>query len=83
MVRITIEIMPQGSRENRKVLGHVDIINDGTGTQTIGNYSITAVSKNGKVFRKCRVEGYRRKADSIWKLMKLVFDTIVDYKGKI
>ncbi len=83
MVRITIEIVPYGSLENKRILGSVDIINDGTGTKTIGNYSVTAINGNGKVFRKCKIEGYRRKADSIWKLMKMVFDIIVDYKGKL
>ena len=82
MIRITIELFPHGLAKNKKILGYVDIINDGTGTKTIGNYSVTAISGNGKVFRKRRIEGYCRKAESIWKLMKMVFDIIVDYKEK-
>lgn len=43
MIRITIELIPNGQVENKRSLGHIDIINDGTGTKTNGKYQYSIV----------------------------------------
>ncbi|MFZ6731267.1 hypothetical protein ACO0LG_05015 [Undibacterium sp. Ji42W] len=40
MLRVTIEILPSGDESRKRHLGTVEIANDGTGSQEIGNYSI-------------------------------------------
>ena len=39
MVRITIELIPDGDETQAKPLGKIVIVNDGTGTETAGNYT--------------------------------------------
>lgn len=38
MLRVTIEIVPFGSEEEKRTLSTINIINDGTGTSKYGNY---------------------------------------------
>jgi len=38
MIRVTVELLPHGSEEGRKILTVFDIANDGTGTSDRGNY---------------------------------------------
>jgi len=40
MLRCTIEILPFGNEDQKKILGIVEIANTGTGTETIGNYRV-------------------------------------------
>lgn len=75
MIKITIEIWPSGFQSHSRTLGSVEISNDGTGTKSIGNYNIKFKSKNGKILKRKRVEGHRRKATSVWKLLEKVFSS--------
>ena len=43
MIRVTIELIPNGNIETKKSLGHIDIINGGTGTIKRGNYTYSVV----------------------------------------
>lgn len=47
MIRVTIELIPQGDESKKKNLGVVEIANDGEGTITHGNYMVR-LSKFGK-----------------------------------
>lgn len=40
MLRVIIEDWPYGREQDKTVLGHMDIINDGTGTLAVGNYYV-------------------------------------------
>lgn len=43
MLRVIIEDWPYGIEDRKTVLGHMDIVNDGTGTVEVGNYYINVV----------------------------------------
>ena len=40
MIRCTIELVPQGVEDLKKVIGLIEICNDGTGNDSIGNYVV-------------------------------------------
>lgn len=40
MIRVTIDFIPYGDESRAEELGHIEIINDGTGTQEVGNYFV-------------------------------------------
>ena len=40
MLRCTIELLPHGDETRKRVIGVVEIANDGTGTPTMGNYGV-------------------------------------------
>lgn len=54
MLRVTVEVVPLGDEDQKKVLGVIRIGNDATGTHEYGNY----VVRHG--VGKWRVEGHRR-----------------------
>lgn len=41
MLRCTIELVPMGDESRKEVIGLIEIANDGTGTQYIGNYGVS------------------------------------------
>lgn len=43
MLRVIIEDWPYGDEQRKTVLGHMDIVNDGTGTVEVGNYYVNVV----------------------------------------
>lgn len=51
MLVIHIELWPGGDGSRRRKLGQINIGNDGTGTEAIGNY-IVAASHTGEHFEK-------------------------------
>jgi hypothetical protein len=81
MLRITIELVPNGKEELARGIGGMLIINDGTGTPESGNYiySITSDSKqiDGTIKR------FERKK-SVWNLVSAILKKIdlsqFDYK---
>ncbi len=40
MIRCTIELVPQGVEDLKKVIGLIEICNDGTGNDSVGNYVV-------------------------------------------
>lgn len=71
MIRVTIELLPHGKDAGKKVLGVLDIANDGSGTDEIGNYSgelHAEYTKPGDP-RRNRVLGFNRKRKSVWTLV--------------
>ena len=54
MVKVTIELCPYGSEENKEVLGTIYISNDGTGTRQNGNYNVKI--DNEHIKRKTGIE---------------------------
>lgn len=75
MIRITVELLPGGDESRAKVLGTALIANDGTGTQTTGNYSYIisgkrSILKGGQG----NILGFRRKSDNVWELLRQVLN---------
>ncbi len=67
MLRITIELIPNGDPSKAKVLGSMDIINDGTGSAEFGNYRGELQAEYGT--RKGRLTGFNRQHCSAWSLV--------------
>lgn len=72
MIRVTVELIPHGVEDHprRRVLGKMEIANDGSGTEEIGNYKGTLhaeytspAGRPGKLF------GFRRQRQSVWTLI--------------
>jgi len=63
MIRVTVDLISAVHPSRSKLLGSIIIVNDGTGSETNGNYDCTFPAKT------VRVEGYPRKAVSIWNLI--------------
>lgn len=76
MIIVTVEMIPASGGPKRH-LGTAKITNDGTGSVTAGNYDVT-LSKWGQpgwglpsraLWRRGRVEGFRRKQLGPWDLL--------------
>ena len=42
MLRLTLTLIPRGDERRARELGRVEIENDSTGTEAVGNYRVTA-----------------------------------------
>ncbi len=68
MIEVTATLYPKGDKTKGRVLGRIEIANDGTGTKEAGNYE-------GKLFaeycqgRPGKVAGFRRARQSVWTLV--------------
>jgi len=49
MLRIKIELVPYGKNEWAREIGSVIISNDGTGTESVGNYKYTLSDDTGSI----------------------------------
>lgn len=70
MIRVTVELLSAIDASRSRVLGTMEIANDGTGTREVGDYNVTLhgeyTSPDG---RRCRVVGFHRKRQSVWSLV--------------
>lgn len=63
------------SRDQR--LCTVQIVNDGTGTSSRGNYDVTLYARgNGRVVRTARVEDYARNSKPAWRLLQAAMEAL-------
>lgn len=78
MIRVTMELIPHGNPTNVQHLGTVHIANDGTGSQSFGNYNVTALGKTKKVFAHAKVIKHPRKGEIplrlLYKSLKAIFE---------
>lgn len=78
MIKITIEIIPFGVDSMKRVLGVMDIVNDATGSDTIGNYEIMLRTGGETVF--AYLEGIPRRKDDALTLVTAAFNAV--FKGR-
>lgn len=70
MLRVRVELDSFGRGTNVRTIGTVlEIANDGTGSDLVGNYNCRLLTTDGRVVATGRVEGHRRFADSLWRLV--------------
>lgn len=64
MLRVTIELLPQGDESRARTIGVVEIANDLTGTFDYGNYDVrltkSLVGKHKQIWKRGRVETFPR-----------------------
>jgi len=68
MLRVTIELLPDGDEEAARVLGQMTIANDDTGTAFNGHYDtqLTTFDRDGGSFvRTGRVEDFNRERSAV------------------
>ncbi len=76
MIIAEIKLWPGGNSHREKYLGHVYIINDGTGDDTFGNYDVRReVLGNPSMTRLCRIEKFNRALGSD-RLLALAFSIL-------
>lgn len=68
MIRITVELVPRGIGTPQRI-AKAEIINDGTGTLTRGNYRIRLWRKRLVPWREFRVKNFARRQLSVWHLL--------------
>ena len=80
MIKITVEMLPFGFEEKKKLMCSMLIWNDLTSSKrTIGNYKYELRGKKGRVWRKGNANGFKRKLHGVWYLIGLV---LLDCLGK-
>jgi hypothetical protein len=72
MLKITIEIIPWGKWELKKVIGTMSIVNDGSGTIEKGNYTYTCCDEKNNIIYGGIHKNFLRKR-GFWQLMKEIF----------
>ena len=76
MIEVEMRMNVVGSSEKYYPLGNIEIANKGTHPQhpRLGNYEVRYITKDGKLFKTREIKDHPRNAESIWKLMKKVFE---------
>ena len=70
MIRVTVELISAVSPDRNRVLGTMEIANDGSGYATVGNYNATLHAEyTPEAGRKTRVLGFNRQRQSVWSLI--------------
>lgn len=70
MLRITVEIIPHGIEDQKRILGTMEIVNDGTGTRRDGNYAGRLHAEyTDATGRRGYVRSFRRQGQSVWSLV--------------
>ncbi len=70
MIRITIQLIPKGDESRARTLGKMEIANDATGNQDVGNYEGTLHAEYTRPEgRKGRVSDFNRRKQSAWSLV--------------
>lgn len=70
MLEIEIRLNRHGRGKKVKTLCTMTIVNDGTGSQSRGNYDIAISSADGRVFCKGRVENWPRRQHHVIDLVR-------------
>ncbi len=60
MLRLTLDFIPYGELDNEETLGVIEIVNDGTGTEAVGNYRVFFTDKNENRIELERILGHKR-----------------------
>ena len=74
MLRVAMEIWPQGQRELRENLGTLTIINEGTGSHEVGNYCFV-LDRPKRRARRATLTGWPR-SRSCWELLAVALDAL-------
>ena len=69
-------MLPGGRSENKRLLAQAIIANDGTGTDSRGNYFANLFLTRDKVWKTVRIKDFPRKSYNVWKLLQRVLKEI-------
>jgi len=70
MIRVTVELLPQGNADRKLTLATMELANDGTGDDALGNYRVKLDAEyTGDTPRTGLVLSYARQSASVWTLV--------------
>jgi hypothetical protein len=69
MIHVTVEIVPFGMEDQKRVIGTAEITNPKTGGRELGNYQAWVRDAYGEVLHDVSVEGFRRLEIDVWGLI--------------
>lgn len=75
MIRVTVELVPWGKEAEKKTIGTMVIVNDGTGSREMGNYKYYILNENGDSIYDGHYTKFPR-ALRIWRLIQEIFRII-------
>lgn len=75
MINIQINLVPGGVVRKMRPIGTINIVNDGTGTGTMGNYRYL-VEHKGKTFAEGEIKNFPRKKKNVIYLLGYVLSDI-------
>ena len=77
MLVVTVELWPYGRVDERRVLTHMQIVNDGTGSTDVGNYAVTRIGHGNRFVEAGqravthgKVRGHKRRQEAVWELVR-------------
>jgi len=80
MIRVTVEIVPFGREDAKRVIGTAEIVNDNSGDREFGNYNSVVNDAFGDPLHNVRVEKFPRLELDSWDLLYRVLKKA--YGGK-
>lgn len=69
MIVVTIELWPHGDSKRKQLLGCGAIANDGSGSNSTGNYNFELSDRSGKLWKSGEIKGFPRKRLLGWDLL--------------
>lgn len=82
MIRVTIELLPGGWEGNKREIGRLEIVNDGTGDSVRGNYYSRMFRKGSSstVTRRGEVKNFARLSRTAYELVYLALKDLLNVK---
>jgi hypothetical protein len=79
MIRVTIQLIPRGDETKARHMGTVEIANDGTGDQALGNYKVrlSRMDSPTRAWKTGAIRGFNRKTRGPHDLLLLALLSIV------
>jgi hypothetical protein len=79
MIDVNMNLHSAISRDRDANLCRVQIVNDGTGTGSRGNYTVRLYARNnGRLIRTARVENWPRNDKPAWRLLQAAMEALGD-----
>jgi len=86
MIRVTIQMIPRGDESRARHMGTVEIANDGTGDQAIGNYKVrlSRMDSSTRAWKTGAIRGFNRKTRGPHDLLLLaLLSTVGDRNQRV
>ena len=78
MLRITVELVPHGNENKKSIIGLMEIVNDKTGTEHLGNYYYSL--GNGNTINSGKYSGFNRSL-GFWRLIEGILTKYLNFGG--
>jgi hypothetical protein len=78
MLRVTVELIPHGNENQKSTIGLMEIVNDKTGTEYLGNYYYSL--GNTETINSGKYNGFNRSL-GFWRLIERILTKYLDFGG--